>query len=696
MENRRGKQEISPGPVLNPEFLAEISLAEENLPEDLFARDLFTRANGYQNGMPGLTDAADEEIFPTNHNSQAGTFSHGGLENILENGSHAGVWLSDQPFAAHLPEQTGNVAMAGDIWPPDDDIAGNRRLAQYLKGVFPLEDLPEELDDGDDNDGDDMDFMSAAPDDEADFAEQFPPASPSLPPPVAGIEFSYAATADLRLAVETLQNTAPEQWPGQHATPAQGLYARPWHARLPRVTRDEIRISAALCGIPQSFLFAAGQARETMFHRFFPGASGQTHIVGAWHAEAPLPLTARFIPGLSGRATAGAEDLSSVWLPLVVMPARAPLSLRMDTEFALCLIRQALDIPDHGPAPAQALSVAERATLEFMMLQALRELAALYGEPILRLDGVSHAAPDWISANVDPGGSACLATRVRLWAGNGIGDIDIFTSAAAARALRLSATPPAGVPETAGFIASRIRQYSRTLPDLPATIMVGETDCAGADLATLATGDIVLIRRPLTAWRDGQFSGQLRARVGESGQLLLEGAAVSVPGRNDFHPPHDDHPHDGNHPHEGSALFQTGLSLAMRFTTTREGTDLYRKQEVSVMRTHHETEENGGRDIYDDHAPDPANDMHEDEAADDTLRDLGQALDGLLLTVRVELGGRRIRLDELARLRQGQLLELGCQATDPVDLVVEGRRIARGELIEYDGHLGVRVMELAA
>jgi type III secretion system YscQ/HrcQ family protein len=71
-------------------------------------------------------------------------------------------------------------------------------------------------------------------------------------------------------------------------------------------------------------------------------------------------------------------------------------------------------------------------------------------------------------------------------------------------------------------------------------------------------------------------------------------------------------------------------------------------------------------------------------------------LDGLLLTVHVELAGRRMRMDELAQLRAGQILELGCRATDPVDLVVEGRSIARGELVDIEGRLGVRIAQVPA
>ena len=66
----------------------------------------------------------------------------------------------------------------------------------------------------------------------------------------------------------------------------------------------------------------------------------------------------------------------------------------------------------------------------------------------------------------------------------------------------------------------------------------------------------------------------------------------------------------------------------------------------------------------------------------------------LLLTVHVELAARRIRLDELAQLRPGQVIELGCKATDPVDLVTEERRVARGELVDIEGRLGVRITQV--
>lgn len=60
-------------------------------------------------------------------------------------------------------------------------------------------------------------------------------------------------------------------------------------------------------------------------------------------------------------------------------------------------------------------------------------------------------------------------------------------------------------------------------------------------------------------------------------------------------------------------------------------------------------------------------------------------------SVAVELGRLRLNTAQIVRLRQGQVLRLARTANEPVDLVVGGKLFARGELIEVDGELGVRL-----
>lgn len=60
----------------------------------------------------------------------------------------------------------------------------------------------------------------------------------------------------------------------------------------------------------------------------------------------------------------------------------------------------------------------------------------------------------------------------------------------------------------------------------------------------------------------------------------------------------------------------------------------------------------------------------------------------------VELGRINMNTAQVVRLRQGQILRLPRGANDPVDLTVNGKLFARGELIEVDGELGVRLLKV--
>lgn len=61
------------------------------------------------------------------------------------------------------------------------------------------------------------------------------------------------------------------------------------------------------------------------------------------------------------------------------------------------------------------------------------------------------------------------------------------------------------------------------------------------------------------------------------------------------------------------------------------------------------------------------------------------------LCVRVELGSLEMSAAEWAALRPGDVVECGRRIEEPVVLRVGGREIARGELVEIDGEVGVRI-----
>jgi flagellar motor switch protein FliN/FliY len=66
------------------------------------------------------------------------------------------------------------------------------------------------------------------------------------------------------------------------------------------------------------------------------------------------------------------------------------------------------------------------------------------------------------------------------------------------------------------------------------------------------------------------------------------------------------------------------------------------------------------------------------------------------LDLRIELGRTHMYLEDVLRLRRGSVVPLDKLAGDPVDVYVNGRLIARGEVLVLNDNFCVRVAELIA
>src|SRR5689334_15508484 len=79
----------------------------------------------------------------------------------------------------------------------------------------------------------------------------------------------------------------------------------------------------------------------------------------------------------------------------------------------------------------------------------------------------------------------------------------------------------------------------------------------------------------------------------------------------------------------------------------------------------------------------------------------GAAFDGDLrrlsavpVDLTVEMGRTRMTVGETLELRQGSIITLNRMAGEPVDLLVNGAPIARGEVVVIDEQFGLRVTEM--
>ena len=71
-----------------------------------------------------------------------------------------------------------------------------------------------------------------------------------------------------------------------------------------------------------------------------------------------------------------------------------------------------------------------------------------------------------------------------------------------------------------------------------------------------------------------------------------------------------------------------------------------------------------------------------------------ERLSDLELTVRIELGRARVTGEQLQALEAGTIIQLDRRIDDPVDVYVNDRLVARGEIVVVSGKLAVRLTEV--
>ena len=64
------------------------------------------------------------------------------------------------------------------------------------------------------------------------------------------------------------------------------------------------------------------------------------------------------------------------------------------------------------------------------------------------------------------------------------------------------------------------------------------------------------------------------------------------------------------------------------------------------------------------------------------------------LELTVELGRTRMPIRDILSLNQGSIIELGKQAGDPLDIMINDKLVARGEAVVINDKFGVRITEI--
>ncbi len=276
-------------------------------------------------------------------------------------------------------------------------------------------------------------------------------------------------------------------------------------------------------------------------------------------------------------------------------------------------------------------------------------------------------------------------------------------------------------------VRSRLRPFRKMLVD--GYIDVGTIELTRRDLNALEPGDIVLLEQTSVRLEDDVPVGPAQMRIGLGKSCAIHGSLamnegvyvfaiedIVVEKIPDSHDPVEGHG-EAQNPEEVVAGYEEhgaeegydesndGFASPLDRFDEDYGVDdenagdddEYGEEEEGYGEEQYEEEqgdEQGGGDEAEQSEAQPE-EGSEDQEPDDNLAQSEPLLGDIPMVVVVELGRVQLTADEVIRLRSGQLIEVGRKPNDLlVDLVVNGKLVAKGKLVEIEGALGVELASM--
>lgn len=415
----------------------------------------------------------------------------------------------------------------------------------------------------------------------------------------------------------------------------------------------------------------------------------------------------------------GVTSLSVIGL----LPASEKLLLELDLQFAYRAVDQllggyGLSVDSHRP-----MTDVEEGVLSYLLLKLLEGFQSELGheaQVAVRLEDQRSTLLQ--AADILRRDAHWLMITWKMNVGLDIAMVRVFVPMSlATRAV--GQAPPYGSPAGLRLRAHKMRQLHR-LSGVPfeGRVRIGDIELRESDLRALEAGDIVLLDHASAAFVDGQLEGRARLgfgldpsaevlgrllshAVGERERLIFEVEAIEQHPKPRVFDPEElrgeaQNPEDAMAEFEASPMDEADDNGQAR---ARDILDEDRGIEDENMGDDEAYDDEPGAayddeqdGVYDD-AQGEAYDDEEalDEAPDEPLVEAEALLADLPVHLSVEIGRVQLTADEILQLSAGHLIELGRSPREPVDLVAFGKLLAKGELVEIEGSLGVRVLRVA-
>jgi flagellar motor switch/type III secretory pathway protein FliN len=333
-------------------------------------------------------------------------------------------------------------------------------------------------------------------------------------------------------------------------------------------------------------------------------------------------------------ALALANIEQSVFISIAAEPGNNFAVLVLDSILASQIVDKTLGGLGLTKLVRRKLSRTEETVVEFLSVCLLSDLNEKLGEPLFRVSSIEQQIPAWLEFHKNKSDLRGMTASVQL----DFDDIKGIAKFVYSNDFLTELSRHENLLLKYKDKTEIFNKYKQITFELKSQILVGTTNFTVKELAGLEKGDFIVLEETFAEWDDLILSANSYVEFADNFKVYGE-----------------------IEPDSNGKLFVNIQDIL---------TDL--RQENALERIKMEPEFN----------------------EDAENEDVSVVLDNIMLNVNVVLPGRKISLEELSRLRNGQILELGCKATDQVELQTDGKKIATGDLIDIEGNLGVRLSKV--
>lgn len=363
---------------------------------------------------------------------------------------------------------------------------------------------------------------------------------------------------------------------------------------------------------------------------------------------------------------------NSWWLSVMIEQSGAEFAIEIDNAFGIWLVDAALGEKVSEEINLRELTGTEMAVLEFLSLNLIYEANRALQSPLFKIRSLSPQLPGWLEdarQNFIKSDSI-LSVNCQIIHGLLPSILSIYLTPAVLKNLSADENP---ILYSAQRNAPAWQSFQKHTEDVQTTLPLGQIELTFAELASLETGDVVLLENYNLNLFGGNLFGRAEIFLGDGGNLKISGEILSPDAAFVESFEENDRRADNKILARKFSASQTWKFVITNLTEIRKPPEFGQ----SMTETDEDITGKTG-----------------DEPADGHSSGGGLALENLTLTMRVELGARRLTLAEINNLRENQILELGIRPTDPVNLLLGNQVVGRGELVEIEERLGVRITKL--